>query len=675
MRKLFPILAAMALVSPASAQAISRQDQAYLGSFDRQYESLAGIRKNPQRYRNAAQTVEWLRKKLAPVSKAGQQHPEFKRRWKQYLDYKALVEAALGGAAKPKQSAAPKLPYADKRQLSDFDRTYAGYRHIAKDPKRYSEASSSVERLSEILERVSAEGRKTDEYAERAAKLDAYRAAIEKALAPAPKAAPAFDEPKPAEQADDVKLVGREKMLHGKFVSELSKHAEQVKAPTAERELDLRCHVLRLGQLRDELAAAISARKQDPGSVHQLRVASWQIERITHALNGALGEVPRAPWGSKERDRLYTIAGKLPSCSVWSKQNRISFQDPAHVKTERAKLDGYRAELDAMKDEVKRSTDWIACEHEYRQARGRFEALVKVSGALAEHAGDVDQDLAAFQKRFPRDSFDPSYQESRDDFDAIRRWARQLKAFQAKVDQVVAFFRKAESLSVKARSQEFRAYAQWFEREVPSRLKAAQRAGEKWGAGDARFFRNTKLEGMTDQGMAKLRGRIAKNLVGARARVAFEEGYRGEVSAEAREQLQLVASLDDRLRKDAASELQNRRLPPAAHDDAELLKLAQEGAVASYGAENVRGVRLTSKPRSYDYDEVVGRSGGTVTIQTTWWETLDVGLAVRKGGKWYLASVRLERRLNSGKRPISEWQLVGEGSYAREIPAANLPAN
>lgn len=276
-------------------------------------------------------------------------------------------------------SAAAQPNFGDAMALKGFDSKFEKLkaRLSVVEP---AEAEQTFKELRQTLDKVSAGGKAKDDWKRRDQELVALQAEYAKSR-PAPAAGGAG----PLQQFNE---------LH-------AAHKAALEAPAGKDELELRCVAY---ELKGLLQLAESAKEAE-------RVAAGQaLERAQKALDAAFGAVAEAPWGSKERDRLWQIKHDAAKPLA---EHELAWQDPKKVEAARARYAGWRKELDGMKGKLARTGHYVEAEAEWRRCSAALEKKVAASQKLGAEAGDVTAQLKLWQETFPLGTFAPRYRGAR----------------------------------------------------------------------------------------------------------------------------------------------------------------------------------------------------------------------------------------------------------------------
>lgn len=339
--------------------------------------------------------------------------------------------------------------------------------------------------------------------------------------------------------------------------------------------------------------------------------------------------------------------------------NRVSYEldawmDPIELQKPESRaraarvLAKLRAPLDRVankehpkyKEEWARLAPWIA----------RLEAVEKQGASMAAQAGDVDGDLAAIQAQFPQGSFQPNIPRDASP-DEVETLAKRYKGWIQGAEDAKAFFEKARSLSVKARSPEFRTYSGWFEREVPSDLRREKDAALRhW----SNILQRAALNQTVDEArLAKATGDYGENMAAmiqegidaADRLLAWQRGFDGAEDPETRSTRASLQANYDKLGTVLVALTAKVRLwdPVVASPDPTLEAEAQRLLKKRFG-DGVRRIRQHSKMTSHknleyydgkwfvnDYDRFVATCATRRDSDGTWWVTTSSFRYYRRG--------------------------------------------
>ncbi|MGE0709728.1 MAG: hypothetical protein AB7N76_22095 [Planctomycetota bacterium] len=293
-------------------------------------------------------------------------------------------------------------------------------------------------------------------------------------------------------------------------------------------------------------------------------------------------------------------------------------------------------------------------------------------------AADPREAVRLIQEAFPKERFDPWFRGA-PNAKAVSQWARRLRSFKATVGPALAFLEAHEDELGGRRSpggQDYGAYVGWFRAQAARKVEDVLRGG---GVSEWRGWVSSAVElehkkfdsGDPDEFKQRLLTRVVRGSAAAPLVEAFEAGYLGAASAEAKQQTARARAALAAMTAQIAGLVRDRRLPKAVDVPAELSGQGRRFVVARFGKENVRGVRVTLPVRRYEWREEKGRY-----IEITWWEGYRLDFAAKKPGTdtWYHECLSVDRRLNEGGAPIGKWELSsGELHYSLPILPENVP--
>lgn len=639
---------------PARAQELSSADRNLLERFDKAFERIQarpGKGSSWNSVKNELKTE--LEYPLGQVSEAGKQSEAWLERRRRYDE--ALARAAerfgvsLPAPAGPAPSAA-ELQLLEQIDQRIDDRTrwasYAdGLRLLGK-----AAVERTLAEVEALAERIRPEVRGHVQVTARTKNLPKMREDLAKAFAARP-----FDAPRPS-GGSPIGAAGAAAVTAWDQAFKALGPRLEAAAPGQE-ELPLRLDCRELQQAARELEAAPGGKASAEG-----QAAAWEVARLGHHLDEVFGRRDEMPGSAQaQHDRMRSMVSELQR-RIWPDHvDPLHWQDEGHVRAMHATLARYCAELEALGPRFRRTEDYVEASFAYRLAVARLDREIAAARARAVEAGDVDGQLAAYQRTFPSEGFDPSFQ-GVESVEAVRRWGQRLRGWRDGVDQALAFFARAREASIKARTPEFQAYVAWFQANVRNRIeRAVKERADAWRDALGRGVdaaQHTIDQGDTEEFKAKLVQSVESAIRAAQLQAAFQAAWGGEDRGAGQEQLGRLHAARGRLLEQARSVLQARRLPAAATQDAALLAVGRERVAELVGEGNFRGLRVTAAPWRYDYTELSGNY-----LITTWWEAFRVDFAARPrdgGQEWFHESFVIQRRLDSAGGPISGWTMAGD---------------
>lgn len=660
-----PVLVLLLLAqAPARAQELSSGDRNLLERFDKARERILAKQAKWSSWNSVRSELKTeLEYPLSQVSEGGQRSDAWQERKRRYDELMASAAERFGVALPAPAGPAPDA--AELKLLEEIDRrvddrtrwaSYAdGLRLLGK-----ATVERTLAEVEALVERIRPEVRGHAQVTSRTKNLPKMREDLAKAFAARP-----FVEPRPS-GGSPIGAPGAA-ALEAWREAFASLSARLAAAAPGQDELALRLDCRELLQRVRDLGAVPGGQASAEG-----RTAAWEVARLDHHLDGVFGRRDEMPGSAQaQHDRLGSIVSELER-RIWpDRVDELHWQDEARVRAMHETLAKYRAELDALAPRFRRTADYLEASFAYRRAIERLDREVAAAQAKAAQAGDVDGQLAAYQRTFPSDGFDPSFQ-GVESVDAVRRWGQRLRNWRDGVDQALAFFARAREASIKARSPEFQAYVAWFQANVRNQIERAVKArADAWrdalrrGADAAAHQIDA---GDTEDAKGRLLASIEAATQAARLQAAFRAAWGEGDAAVAEEQVASLEAARARLLEQAKGVLQGRRLPDAASKDAALLAVGRERVAELVGEGNFRGLRVTAAPWRYDYTEISGDY-----LITTWWEAFRVDFAARrrKGGQeWFHESFVIQRRLDSAGNPISAWAMAGDtpGFSLRILP-------
>lgn len=420
------------------------------------------------------------------------------------------------------------------------------------------------------------------------------------------------------------------------------------------------CHK-KIEGLRAKLEAAMSAAPAPPPPQAAAKPAP--------AAQAAPGAPPLSA-DDKKRIADFRMEFNRLSYAVKTDLDPISLQDPAVLARATANLDKLRGPLDGV---VARTDKAFLAEYaRYEEIQQQYDAAVAESKSRAGKAGDVDAELALIQKHFPRDSFDPSLPKEATP-DQVEEWARKLTGWLAAVEQASAFFKRAEGLSIKARSPEFQQYSYWFTSNVKGKITYALKwAREEFEAPiDPGLHPPTGGYYSTDPAyVAASVKTVEKGIAGALRLLALQRGSLGKEDPATRKQLEGLYAAMEKVAGGADAALKANRLPEPASKDPKLLAIAEKALAA--GKEEWGILNWSHLVINYDrhvQEDVLHRGDWLYYYK---WEEFQVTFVEKVGAEYWVRTALLKNYLLGADIEPGKWEIAASQRWNRILPE-NIP--
>ena len=646
-----------------AAKGPSSEDRSLLGRFDRDLtplESEARRSPDPARYTDK---IETLRAVLLQVSQPGRASGEYQAATKRLEELEARLaqrkaleaeaasqrEAALAAAQAQAQAmreaeaARAKVgpsdfTYPDLQRLEDFDGACRRW-NANPGPLRKMGQEGCEAILADLTRRLDAmrpELQQHPKILERRKRIEGYRAAMDEIVL--------RRIPEPAPSSEDQPLTASTEAAVRAFDQAMAERGEGVRQPGT-----LRSHLAAL-RLLDELRAALSRVATTLGGrgclEYRQRQYQWKLleKRIEDAYGGPLEDL-----SSGDEALLKDLRHHLYMARRDQRKGPLELQDPRA----RAELEQTLTDLKAAlaRASSRRTREYLELVEGLTGWEASQRELLAASEDLKRQAPDLDGQLKLVQDLFPKDRFDPKPPTSEDPA-MIRAWAARLANWKQAVPGFLAFFEKAKATSLEARRPEFAQYAQWFERAVPGRIDQAARS---YGGGyRSRFETGTRAVdevGRAAEGPASQADRLREALqagIDAGLRLqAFAEGFRGKPEVALAEGMARMEKAKEQLAGGFEAARKARRLPPALHQDPDLLEVARKVLGAN---RTLKGLRLRGAPKAQRGWVV---RGDWMYLEA--WESFSVVYALKEGSRWVIEYADLARDLTGKTR--GDWHL------------------
>jgi len=593
-----------------------------------------------------------LEKRLTPISANGKTHSDVKARYEKIEALKKKIgETTEGDGQAPKPPEAKKAPpvasakplgYADKRNVSYFDKDYQRYKgdFDRLDPSRYDHLKKLIANLHKRLDPISAAARAHPEVQKRKKILAELQARFDQAFPGGKPAVATAQQAKPVNKSDEPHLKA--------FDERMKRYTRAFEEMDPKDQLAIR---QTLQEIADPLGKVSFHGRKHPEYLKRRA----QHDELQKKVNNAFGEIKPLDQNQEKLLGEFRAIFNKRSYAVGQDLNPISLQDPKVRKRAEKNL----AELEKPLLQIGESNHPRVLAERMRlvELRNRFEAGIASSKQAEEQAGDVDGQLDLIQKQFPMKAFNPAIKEPCSP-EQVEDWARKLKNWQSAVDEAVKFFRHAEKTSIKARSKEFGTYAYWFERNVKGLISGAiAHAKSKWESPIHQGLHpNLSEQAMNNPAKVKWNLEVIdKGIYGATRLLAFGRGYDAKEDPELVKKIATMHELKGKVHGGAEEMVKKNRLPKPATTDPELLAIAKKALAEStmYKFGPIKRVVI-------NYDKHSAREGefwdGYFYIYD--WDEFQVTFAVKEDGEWWVRTAMIKYYRVGYKVQKNIWQVV-----------------
>ncbi len=550
----------------------------------------------------------------------------------------AAKEAAKKAAEKRKLDAATAKPlgFAMKRYINFFDKDFARYDVYYKRPTlKGNELKGYIENLEKRLAAVTPADH--PEVVARREKLAPWK---EKLATLPMEATPAKPEGKPLPYTDKRRIKT--------FDNDLRRNKFYLESKDPQNLLDI--HKI-MAKLKKHLSMVGFHSQKHPEFIKRKET----LAKYEQLIKDNFGEIRL--FTEEEEKLLGAFRSDFNSnrYSLNERLNPISLQDPALRKECEAILARLWKTLGAIKND--KHPRFLAEKARYDELKVRYDKATAKSDKLEKAAGDVDSQLELIQKEFPYKKFECKLPENATP-DMIEDWARRLKVLLETADKALAFFKKAQATSIKARSPEFMNYTYWFERNVKSSIQSALKYAKR--DFEAPIFQGTRAVKDQTQMHNQLhvkwaKEHIRKGLWGAYRLLAWQRGHDGKEDPQTLADIETIKQMKVKLAGGVEESIRNNRMPEARSEDPELLAIAKDAIArgAKYWEIGPYERMVINYKRNRKRE---GRWHDT-TFRVYDWDEFQVTIAEQDGDDYWTRTAMLKNyRDPAGK--LTEWKVV-----------------